>query len=38
MPLIALVDILFPTQVHLKNAYYLYSAYSNPTNAVLVIA
>jgi hypothetical protein len=29
--------ILFGTELHLKNAYYLYSACSNPTNVVLVI-
>ena len=29
--------ILFPTELHLKNVYYLYSACSNPTNVVLVI-
>jgi hypothetical protein len=28
---------LFGTELHLKNAYYLYSACSNSTNAVLVI-
>ena len=28
--------ILFSTSFHLKNAYYLYSACSNPTNVVLV--
>ena len=28
--------ILFPTELHLKNVYYLYSACSNPTNVVLV--
>jgi hypothetical protein len=31
------IDILFGTELHLKNAYYLYSACSNPTNVVLVI-
>jgi hypothetical protein len=30
--------IFFPTKVHLKNAYYLYSACSNHTYIVLVIA
>ena len=30
-------DILFSTELHLKNVYYLYSACSNPTNVVLVI-
>ena len=29
--------ILFPTELHLKNVYYLYSACSNPTDVVLVI-
>ena len=29
--------ILFRTELHLKNAYYLYSACSNPTNVALVI-
>jgi hypothetical protein len=32
-----LTDIFFGTEHHLKNAYYLYSACSNPTNVVLVI-
>ena len=32
------VHIIFPTWVHLKNAHYLNSACSNPTNAVLVLA
>ena len=32
-----LVSILFRTELHLKNAYYLYSACSNPTNVALVI-
>ena len=27
--------ILFPTELHLKNAYYLYSACSNPTDVVV---
>ena len=27
-------SILFPTELHLKNAYYLYSACSNPTGVV----
>ena len=31
------LNILFPTLVHLKNACYLYSTCSNPTNVVLVI-
>ena len=31
------MNILFGTELHLKNAYYLYSACSNPTNVVLVI-
>ena len=31
------MNILFPTELHLKNVYYLYSACSNPTNVVLVI-
>ena len=26
--------ILFPTELHLKNVYYLYSACSNPTDVV----
>ena len=30
-------NILFPTKLHLKNVYYLYSACSNPTNVVLLI-
>ena len=29
--------ILFPTELHLKNIYYLYSAFSNLTNVVLLI-
>ena len=29
--------ILFPTELHLKNVYYHYSACSNPTNVVLLI-
>jgi hypothetical protein len=29
--------ILFGTELHLKNAHYLYSACSNPTNVVSVI-
>ena len=29
--------ILFPTELHLKNVYYLYSACSNPTDVVWVI-
>ena len=29
--------ILFGTELHLKNAHYLYSACSNPTNVVLVV-
>ena len=29
--------ILLPTELHLKNVYYLYSACSNRTNVVLVI-
>ena len=28
---------VFPTELHLKNVYHLYSACSNPTNVVLVI-
>ena len=31
------MNILFGTELHLKNAYYLYSPCSNPTNVVLVI-
>jgi hypothetical protein len=31
-------NILFPTELHLKNVNYLYSACSNPTNVVLLIA
>ena len=31
------IHILFPTELHLKNVYYLYSACSNPINFVLVI-
>ena len=34
---IKIVNILFPTELHLKNVYYLYSACSNPTNVVLLI-
>ena len=30
-------DILFPTELHLKNVHYLLSPGSNPTNVVLVI-
>jgi hypothetical protein len=30
-------DILFPTELHFKNVYYLYSACSNPTDVVLLI-
>ena len=30
-------NMLFGTELHLKNAYYLYSACSNPTNVVLAI-
>ena len=30
-------NIFFGTELHLKNAYYLYSACSNPTYVVLVI-
>jgi hypothetical protein len=29
--------ILFPTELHLKNVYYLYSVCSNPTDGVWVI-
>ena len=32
-----IVYILYPTELHLKNVYYLYSACSNPTDVVLVI-
>ena len=32
-----LVNILFPTELHLKNVNYLYSACSNPTDVVKVI-
>ena len=28
---------LFPTELHLKNGYYLYSTCSNPTNVVLLL-
>ena len=31
------MDILFPTELHLKNVYYLFSACSNPTDGVWVI-
>jgi hypothetical protein len=34
---IAGVNTLFPTEIHLKNVYYLYSACSNPTNVVLLV-
>jgi hypothetical protein len=33
-----LKNILRPTELHLKNVEYLYSACSNPTDVVLVIA
>jgi hypothetical protein len=29
-------QILLPTELHLKNVYYLYSGCSNPTDVVLV--
>ena len=31
------MHILFRTELHLKNAYYLYSACSNPSHVALVI-
>ena len=36
-PKLGMADIVFPTELYLKNVNYLYSACSNPTNVVLVI-
>ena len=34
LSILTLVHILFPTELHLKNVYYLFSACSNPTDVV----